>query len=1107
MHRHPTLPPGSRLGPYTLAQPLGSGSSAVVYLARRGERDLAVKVRARGDVELDRRFLREFEAMRTLALPGVVRVHDAGMGEEWLWYAMDLVRGTPIRTWIEGGPGESVLARVDRLLRVAPPLCDAIAAIHRAGLIHRDLKPSNVLVDAAGRAHVLDFGVVRWWGDSDPLTRSGGIVGTLPFMAPEQVAGNALTSKADIFALGLLLYEGIAGKRARPARSQDWLRIQCIDRPRPLATINVAMPLAASHVIERMMALDPGDRPDAGQAAALFRACAAGTAPAEWPAASTYVGDPPAVRAGMDLFRGHGPRVLILAGPSGSGRRRACEQIRRRALLAGLRTVRGRCRVERSGAALGELLDALLEAPADEAWRRQVGGGDTAALLEMWPHLPLQSSDPGAAALEDDVVSACAAALERAAGEDGLLLAIEDLDEVDRLTGRVLTHLARAAPDRLSIVCTLDDRFASHRAARLVATLVEAGHARRESVPDLTAEEATALARSLVPEGDAVEGEAGSPRLASEAGLATLARLRGIPGGALPAAAFPAALEARPLSRAAWTALGVVPDRLAASGLLKESSPGSFAIRDDALRASALARLGNRAAEARRLADLWAADASPERHAARARALLLAEDAASAFEPAVLAALEAEQRGRYREARDWLLLIDVLPRERDSAAYRQLRPSLAWCRAAVVARTGSERARPDLVNQAVERAVTREDRIRASLLHADILRRKGDLRGALVTCMRQADHFAHVRPLPPLAVEALAQAAELRLEMGQVPEALAHLDAAESERGGRRSDIEQLRLDEVRAEALVTAGAPAAAATLAEEALRLAGALRSDRGVGALHLSLGRARLFLGDRPRAEASAIAARRLFVGTGERAAAAVAALHLGTLAIGRGDPSAAWLHAQEALTSARRLNLVQLRIQALTLTLEIATVRADAELAERCLAETEGLGARPPAFAIAELRWWRSIGEYDRALLAADPGAEPGGATGYRAAEMELEVARLRVSCGDGHRAGPHLAHGEDIASAGAFPELLLYARVLRGSVDPPTRTDGWALTFAEASRARWVELFLYVLLVDARRRVQKGDAPGARTRFLELDARAEEHGHRPYVAAARAALGE
>ncbi|MFZ5481287.1 MAG: protein kinase domain-containing protein [Myxococcota bacterium] len=1094
------LAPGTRLGPYVLGAPLGRGSTATVYVGTRGNRQVAVKVRGRGDAELDRRFLREFEALRGLSVPGVVRVFDAGIGERWLWYAMELVRGEPIRNWIEAGGDPAGRSR--RLLAVAPALCDALAGIHRAGLIHRDLKPSNVLVDPQGAPHVLDFGVVRFWAEGDALTGEGGLVGTLPFMAPEQVAGAPLTAKADVFSLGLVLYEGVAGRRPRPTRAQDWLRIQCLDRPRPLATLDPAVPRPLSAVVERMTALDPRDRPDARECATLFRACAAGGGPTEWPEPGAFVGEPPALRTALGMIHDRGPRFLVLAGPAGSGRRRTAEQIRRRAMLAGMRTARGRCRIERPGGAIGEIVEELFEAPAEDAWREGLAGPDAGALLEMWPDLPLYPAEAGPAASARDVVMATVATLGRATGENGLLLLVEDLDEVDRVTARALEAIAIVAPPKLRVIVTMDDRFGGRRAKRLVATLVDRGAAAFGALPDLTGDEARALAQSLVPEGTPVVADAGSPMAARDAGIAALARLRRERVPTVPTAAYPAALDPRPLALPVWEALGVDPQQLCGAGVLRQAGPESYALRDGAARQRALARLPARPLAAKRLADALAHDTSPDRHGPLARARLLADDAPGAFEPAALAAIEAERRGRYREAREWLVLLDALPRDRAGAAYQRLRFPLARCRAAVAARTGSDRPRADLLGLAVQRAETRIDRIEVALLHAEHLRRAGDVRAALVACMKQAGRPVSDELSARVAVAALLQAAEIRLELGQHADARAHLDRAESLRGGRHGDIDQVLLDHLRAEVALAGGDLDGCVELCRRGIRLATALGADRGLARLHLSHGHALFYLGDRVAAEEAGATARRLQVASGERAAAAETAVHLGGLALGRGDPATAALHVREALTTARRLNLVRLRARALALSLEVATVRRDPEAARRVLAEVDTLPARETPLAVAELRWWRSVGEYDRALLAADPGAT----TGYRGAEMELETARLRIVCGDTHKAFAHLERAEALAKAGGFRELLLYARVLRGAAEPDV-DDGWAATVEEALRSPWIDLFLYVLLVDARRRHVQGDALGARGRYLELAVRAEEHGHRPFSAAAQAALGD
>jgi tRNA A-37 threonylcarbamoyl transferase component Bud32 len=1076
--------PGTTIGPYTLGQPLGRGSTATVYLARRAEREVALKVRSRGDPELDRRFLREFEALRGLAVPGVVRVHDAGLDDRWLWYAMDVVRGAPIRTWIEAGAGTA--ERVHRLLHVAPPLCDALAGVHRAGLIHRDLKPSNVLVDVQGLPHVLDFGVARAWVDADPLTGQGGLVGTLPFMSPEQVAGQPLTPRSDIFAVGLMLYEGIVGKRPRPAKPQDWLRIQCMERPRPLATLDLAVPLPLSAVIDRMVALDPADRPDAATAAALLRACADGAGPPDWPEPHAYVGNPEVLSGAAGWLAGSGPRMRILVGPAGSGRRRTAEHIRRIALLAGGRTARGRCRVERPGGAIEELLEALLEAPADAAWRRNVGGDDTGPLLEMWPHLPLEPlPGPGVSASAQDVVRAASAALVRAAG-GGLLLVVEHLDEVDRFTARLLDRLARVAPAELSVLCVVDDRHAGRRCQRLVAELQQLSLATLHRLPDLETADATWLARALVPEGVTISASPGSPLVAREAGLSALARARGVALPRLPTQAFAAALEDRPLHLQGWETLGVSVEPLVATGAVVATAADRARVGADIARAGALARMGRREPEARRLAEAWAKDPGVDRHAASARAALLADDTAAASAPAVRAAIEAERAGRLREARDWLVLVDALPRERESADYAALRFALAACRAGVAAGIGSERTREDLVASALSRASDEEERAAATLLAVDLAERRGDVRAALVGALKLLG-----RASPALAGRVAVRVARLRLLLGDAAEADAALARADTLRGGWRGDRDQVLLDALQADVAVVRGDLAGALALAQRGLRLATGLSFLPGVAEHSLRLGLYCAWRGDRPQAESAVERARQARIASGERGGAADAASWLAWLLVGRGDYGTAALLAEEALVVGRRLNLPGTRSRCLAALLAVATARGNTGAARKWMEEHAALSVGEPAFALAAARWWRAQGQPTRALEA----LEAAPATGFYATEATLERARARIANHERNTARSLLDQARASAAAGGYRELDLYGRLLRAHVEPLS-APRWAALLEEALTSPWIELFLWVLALDGDRRAQLGENARARSRFVELAARATEHGHAP-----------
>lgn len=1082
------LPAGTRVGPFLLVRPLGRGANATVYLARRGEREVALKLRQRGEAELDRRFLREFEALRGLSLPGVVRVYDAGVSDPWIWYAMRPVEGLPLRSWVEEAP--DLDARVERVLSVGARVCDALAGIHRAGMIHRDLKPGNVLVDRHGQPHILDFGVVRWFRGGDPLTGQGGLVGTLPFMAPEQIAGIPLTSRADVFAVGLMLYEGITGKRPRPPRPQDWLRIQCLERPRPLAVGYPSVPRALSALIDAMLALDPLDRPEAHEAAERFRACARGQAPAPWPEPSAWVGTSP---TWSQPLAGE-PVVRILAGPVGSGRRRTAEQVRRKATLAGVRTLRGRCRVEVPGGAIVGALETLLEEPSSEEWRSELEATDAATLLEMWPFLPMRSAAPRAVESPRDLVAACAHAFASAASHAPLLLVIEDLDEVDALTARVLEQLARTRPAGLAVLATYDDRWAIRRGKKLVDGLVADGHAHLAPMPDLSREEAAALAASLLPDGTHLPPtEAGAPLRAVESAWGQLANVRREKFGALTGPATDVALVDAPVHRETWRALGVDPNTFVPRGALSAIGGDRWRV-NTWVRRPALARLANRAVSARRLAD--ALDRDP--HAAtvvagaRARARLLAGETAAALVPAAQAALHAEATGDAAAARDWLNLVDTLPRTEGGEGYVALRFALARCRVGIAAMTGSERARADLLALAAARATSPSERAEVELMRAEHRRREGDGRGALARCLRLAS--AQGGAPPEVAARALLVAAEIRVDLGQHDDALPLLDRLRDMTASRATGRLEIQATQLRAEVAIARGE-------LEEALRLARAgaahavkLGDRMGLARCYQRLGHASLLVGDRVAADEAEVAARRQFVSARARLAAAEAGLHLGELALGRGDAPSARRFAEEALGAGTRLGGARLARNARALLLEVAVVTADDLLAERMRDESLRDSVASPAWDVAWQRWARAFGDGQALAL-------PATGQGYRAALLAIEIARTHAERGHPELAAAPLQRARLLAHGGSYRELSLYAEVVAGEVHV-LRDDTWARTLTDALACKWTEITLHALAVDAVRTWHTGQRDRARERAEELHMRADEQAHAP--ASARAA---
>lgn len=289
---------------------------------------------------------------------------------------------------------------------------------------------------------------------------------------------------------------------------------------------------------------------------------------------------------------------------------------------------------------------------------------------------------------------------------------------------------------------------------------------------------------------------------------------------------------------------------------------------------------------------------------------------------------------------------------------------------------------------------------------------------------------------------------------------------------------------------------------LNQRGLRLAAGLDYLPGVAHHSLRLGLSYAWLGDRLQAESAVERARRARLDAGERRGAAEAAGWLGWLLVERGDAATAGLLGQESLVVARRLNQQESRSLSLTVLLLVATARQDAAAAWRALEEhASAVRGGPGAFPVAAARWWRSQGQPGRALDALE--AAPN--TGYFAVEATIERARARLARQERNTALGLIDAARTSAIAQGFRELDLYARLLRTQIEPVSAA-AWELLVEEATASPRVELFLWVVALDGDRRAHYGDITGARRRFLELAARAAEHGHRPFGNAAAEALG-
>jgi hypothetical protein len=273
--------PGS-IGRYTVTSEIGRGAMGVVY---RGmdpalERPVAIKViAARAGVaqlsgpELDARFLREARVAARISHPGVVTVYDAGREGDLLYLVMELVEGEAL--------GER-LARRDfpgaaEALELVAQVADALSAAHALGVVHRDIKPANIILTRGGKMKVADFGVAKAMGEDTDLTRSGTVIGSPAYMAPEQVRGEALDGRADLFSLGVVLYELLLRRKPFPADTVTSLIYQILHED-PLADPQISRVLGceAAAFLGRCLAKQREQRiPDARTLAAGARALAA----------------------------------------------------------------------------------------------------------------------------------------------------------------------------------------------------------------------------------------------------------------------------------------------------------------------------------------------------------------------------------------------------------------------------------------------------------------------------------------------------------------------------------------------------------------------------------------------------------------------------------------------------------------------------------------------------------------------------------------------------------------------------------------------------------------------------------------------------------------
>ena len=265
------LSKGARLGAYEILEPLGAGGMGEVYKAHdtRLHRTVALKILSpsiANDPTWRLRFDREARLLAGLMHPHICAVFDVGRENQTSFMVMEYVEGETLAARLARGP-----LPVDQMLRTAAEIADGLAQAHRQSVCHRDLKPGNVMLTRAG-AKLLDFGLARSTAPSaaaatdgetqaGELTEKGIILGTVSYMAPEQLEGKETDSRSDIFAFGAVLYEMATGRKPFTSPSQAGVIAEILERdPSSVSSVRPVLPASLDHVVQKCLAKDPESR-------------------------------------------------------------------------------------------------------------------------------------------------------------------------------------------------------------------------------------------------------------------------------------------------------------------------------------------------------------------------------------------------------------------------------------------------------------------------------------------------------------------------------------------------------------------------------------------------------------------------------------------------------------------------------------------------------------------------------------------------------------------------------------------------------------------------------------------------------------------------------
>ncbi len=263
--------PLDQIGKYKIVREIGQGATSRVYKGRDESlgRFVAIKTIAAEvskDETLRKRFEREAQAAALLNHPHIVTVYDYGQERDKLYIAMELLEGVDLKQAL----AEGLLKTLDQKLDVIDQICDGLAFAHAHGVFHRDLKPANLHILPSGQMKIMDFGLARLSGSD--MTRTGLVMGTPHYMSPEQVRGEHVDARSDVFALGCVFYEVLTGKKPFEAESLHSVLYKVMQAAPPsAASVVPGLAPVILQVLEKALAKRPADRfQDAGEFRAVL---------------------------------------------------------------------------------------------------------------------------------------------------------------------------------------------------------------------------------------------------------------------------------------------------------------------------------------------------------------------------------------------------------------------------------------------------------------------------------------------------------------------------------------------------------------------------------------------------------------------------------------------------------------------------------------------------------------------------------------------------------------------------------------------------------------------------------------------------------------------